>query len=58
MERLSERLLIGATVLPLQRIVSEIQGLGGLAVAAHIDRESFGLLGQLGFVRRPPPGCP
>ncbi len=49
-EGLSERLLIGATVLPLQRIVSEIQGLGGLAVAAHIDRESFGLLGQLGFV--------
>ena len=37
-EGLSERLLIGATVLPLQRIVSEIQGLGGLAVAAHIDR--------------------
>ncbi len=42
-------------MLPLQRIVSEIRGLGGLAVAAHIDRESFGLLGQLGFV---PDGLP
>jgi hypothetical protein len=49
-EALSEKLLIGATTLPLQRIVSEIRCLGGLAIAAHIDRESFGLLGQLGFV--------
>jgi PHP family Zn ribbon phosphoesterase len=24
--------------------------LGGLAIAAHIDRESFGILGQLGFI--------
>jgi PHP family Zn ribbon phosphoesterase len=49
-EGLSERLLIGATTLPLQRIVSEIHGFGGLAIAAHIDRESFGILGQLGFI--------
>jgi len=54
-EALSERLLIGATTLPLQRIVSEIHGLGGLAIAAHIDRESFGILGQLGFI---PDGLP
>ena len=49
-EGLSERLLIGATTLPLQQIVSEIHGFGGLAIAAHIDRESFGILGQLGFI--------
>jgi PHP family Zn ribbon phosphoesterase len=49
-EGLSEWLLIGATTLPLQRIVSEIHTLGGLAIAAHIDRESFGILGQLGFI--------
>jgi PHP family Zn ribbon phosphoesterase len=54
-EGLSERLLIGATTLPLQRIVDETHRLGGIAVAAHIDRESFGLLGQLGFV---PEGLP
>lgn len=54
-EGLSEKLLIGATVLPLQRIVDEIHCLGGLAIAAHIDRESFGILGQLGFV---PEGLP
>jgi PHP family Zn ribbon phosphoesterase len=49
-EGLSERLLIGATTLPLQQIVSEIHGFGGLAIAAHIDRESFGIFGQLGFI--------
>jgi PHP family Zn ribbon phosphoesterase len=49
-EGLSERLLIGATTLPLHEIVSRIHGFGGLAIAAHIDRESFGILGQLGFL--------
>jgi PHP family Zn ribbon phosphoesterase len=49
-EGLSERLLIGATTLPLQQIVGEIHRLGGLAIAAHIDRESFGIFGQLGFI--------
>ncbi len=49
-EELSERLLIGATTLPLQQIVSDIRRLGGLAIAAHIDRDSFGIFGQLGFI--------
>jgi len=49
-EGLSERLLIGATTLPLQQIVGDIRRFGGLAIAAHIDRESFGILGQLGFI--------
>ncbi len=54
-EGLSERFLIGATTLPLSEIVNEIHNLGGLAIAAHIDRESFGILGQLGFI---PDGLP
>jgi anti-sigma regulatory factor (Ser/Thr protein kinase) len=45
-----ERLLIGATTWPLDRVVAEIHAAGGLAVAAHVDRERFGLVGQLGFV--------
>jgi PHP family Zn ribbon phosphoesterase len=49
-EGLSERLLIGATTLALHEIVNEIHSFGGLAIAAHIDRESFGILGQLGFL--------
>jgi len=44
------RLLIGATTLGVHDIVQAIVSLGGLAIAAHIDRESFSLIGQLGFV--------
>jgi PHP family Zn ribbon phosphoesterase len=44
------RLLIGATTLRVEEIVLAIASLDGLAVAAHIDRESFSLIGQLGFV--------
>ena len=46
----NKRLLIGATTLRVEEIVEAIRSLGGLAVAAHIDRESFSLIGQLGFV--------
>ena len=46
-------LLIGATDLSLSTVVRAIHTAGGWAVAAHVDRERFGLLGQLGFV---PPG--
>lgn len=47
---LETRLLIGATTLKLEEVVDAIHGIGGLAVAAHIDREGFGLVGQLGFI--------
>ena len=46
----NKRLLIGATVLPLHQIVDRIHSLSGLAVASHIDRESFSIIGQLGFI--------
>ena len=46
----NRRLLIGATTLPVKKIVNKIRSLGGLAVAAHIDRESFSLISQLGFI--------
>lgn len=49
---ISEKLLIGATTLPVERIVSAIHDLNGLAIASHIDREAFGILGQLGFIPR------
>jgi PHP family Zn ribbon phosphoesterase len=47
------RLLIGATTLSAEDIVRVIKRAEGLAVASHIDREGFSLLGQLGFI---PPG--
>lgn len=47
------RLLAGATELTIGEVVEAVHRLGGLAIAAHADREAFGLFGQLGFV---PPG--
>jgi predicted metal-dependent phosphoesterase TrpH len=44
------KLLIGATSFTLEQTVGAIHECGGLAIASHIDRERFGLLGQLGFI--------
>jgi PHP family Zn ribbon phosphoesterase len=41
--------LATATTLDVDRVVELVHRHGGLAVAAHIDRRSFGLIGQLGF---------
>ncbi len=46
----NKRLLIGATMLPIHQIVDRIHSLSGLAIASHIDRESFSIIGQLGFI--------
>jgi hypothetical protein len=51
----SDKLLIGATDINIDRLVGIIHELGGLAVAAHVDREGFGIIGQLGFI---PPDLP
>ncbi len=48
-------LLAGATSWSVTRATEEIHRAGGLVVAAHVDRERFGLVGQLGFV---PTGLP
>jgi 3',5'-nucleoside bisphosphate phosphatase len=49
-EGFNERLLIGATDISLEDLVSRIHEHGGLAIAAHIDRPSFSVIGQLGFL--------
>jgi predicted metal-dependent phosphoesterase TrpH len=46
----TSKLLIGATSFTLEEAVNAIRDHGGLAIAAHIDRERFGLVGQLGFI--------
>jgi PHP family Zn ribbon phosphoesterase len=51
----NRRMLIGATLLPFEQIVSVIRSLRGVAIASHIDRQAFSLLGQLGFI---PEGIP
>jgi len=49
-EGFNRRLLIGAADLPLQEIIAAIHREGGLAIASHVDRESFSVIGQLGFI--------
>jgi predicted metal-dependent phosphoesterase TrpH len=49
-EGYNKRLLLSATTLMLEELVEKIHELGGLAVAAHIDREVFSIIGQLGFI--------
>jgi 3',5'-nucleoside bisphosphate phosphatase len=49
----NEHLLSGATTLNLDRVIAAIHDVDGLAVASHVDREGFGMIGQLGFI---PPG--
>jgi histidinol phosphatase-like PHP family hydrolase len=44
------RFLAGATDLSLEDVVGAVHALRGLAVASHVDREGFGILGQLGFI--------
>ena len=43
------RALATATTLDVDAVVALIHRHGGLAVAAHIDRRSFGVISQLGF---------
>jgi PHP family Zn ribbon phosphoesterase len=47
-----DRLLIGATSLPAAAIVEAARAGHGdsLVIAAHVDRESFSIIGQLGFI--------
>ena len=49
-EGFNNQLLIGATDLPIDDVITAIHQIGGLAIAAHIDRESFSALSQLGFI--------
>lgn len=47
---INKKLLIGASTLALDKVVELIHSLDGLAIASHVDREGFSLIGQLGFV--------
>lgn len=50
-EGYNNRLLMAATQLTLAKWVDEIHTLGGLVIAAHIDREAYNsIIGQLGFI--------
>ncbi len=46
----NNKLLIGATTIPLEEIIRKIHSYNGIAIASHIDREAFSIIGQLGFI--------
>jgi PHP family Zn ribbon phosphoesterase len=45
-----ERLLAASVDMTLDRVISEVRDLGGMVIPAHVDRPSFSLLANLGFV--------
>jgi 3',5'-nucleoside bisphosphate phosphatase len=49
-EGISDKLLIGATDISLDDLLNYVHGQNGIAIASHIDRESFSVLSQLGFI--------
>jgi len=46
----NSKLLLGATTLTVERVVEAIHQRSGVAIASHVDRERFSLIGQLGFI--------
>ncbi len=49
-EGINNQLLIGATDLSMDTSINYIHQFDGLAIAAHIDRDSFSVFSQLGFI--------
>ncbi|RLD94058.1 MAG: hypothetical protein DRI93_04475 [Aquificota bacterium] len=45
-----EKLLINSLLLSLDQCVEMVRDFGGFPVPAHVDRESFSIIGHLGFV--------
>ncbi len=50
-----KRLLAVSTALSVEEVVAGVGGLGGIVLAAHVDRPAYSLIANLGFV---PPGLP
>ena len=48
--RFNRKLLIGAARMTIHEVVDLIHRLGGVAIASHVDRRGFGIIGQLGFI--------
>lgn len=45
-----ERMLLGPLKLPAAEVIQKVNSMGGMAIAAHVDRPSYSLLMQLGFL--------
>jgi PHP family Zn ribbon phosphoesterase len=49
-EGFNDHLLIGAVDMGLKEIIRKIHDIGGLSIASHVDRPSFSVLSQFGFI--------
>ena len=49
------RMLAASTSMSVEQVVAGVNALGGICIPAHVDRSSYSLLSNLGFV---PPGLP
>jgi len=46
----NNKLLIGATEMSVEQVVDFIHKFNGIAIAAHVDREGFSIIANLGFI--------
>lgn len=53
--RFEERLLINSLDLSVEEVVRGVGDRGGICIPAHVDREAFSIIGQLGYI---PPELP
>lgn len=49
-----EKLLVGATDIPITKVPALVDSMGGICYPAHIDRSSYSVLSNLGYI---PPEC-
>ncbi len=49
-ERFNERLLIGASQLNIYEIENAIHGLKGVCILSHVNKPSYSIISQLGFI--------
>ena len=48
--RIETSMLLASTDLSVEEVAGQVAGMGGIAIAAHVDRPSFSVLSQLGFI--------
>ena len=54
--RTEESMLLASTDLSVDEVTAGVAAIGGMTIAAHVDRPSFSILSQLGFI--PPDAVP
>lgn len=48
--REEQRLLLAPLALSAEQVVQQVAALGGITIAAHVDRPAYSIVGQLGFI--------